>query len=189
MKKYPVPFSLMALKSSSMFFDVAYGKEEVMKKSFINEEEAKCVSILIKRLVTLAPDLSIGVIAPYKGQVKLIESMVYREVVNKRDSLRISTVDAFQGQERDVIIISTVRNNPERNIGFVRDEKRLNVAITRSKNALFVFGSASTLSSNGTWAEYLNYHRLKDSLHSLPSDKCDTIIRLKIELQKLQKAL
>ena len=157
-----------------------------MKKSFINEAEAKCVSILIQRLLYLAPELSIGVIAPYKGQVKLIESMAYKALVNKRDNLRISTVDAFQGQERDVIIISTVRANADRNIGFVRDEKRLNVAITRAKNALFVFGSANTLSSNGTWAEYLDYHRLKGSLHSLPEDrdKCDTAIRLTIELQK-----
>lgn len=72
MAKDPIPFSLRALKASSMFFDVDYGMEEVMKKSFINEAEADCVTILIKRLVFLAPELSIGVIAPYKGQVKLI---------------------------------------------------------------------------------------------------------------------
>lgn len=94
--------------------------------------------------------------------------MVYKVLVNKRDNLRISTVDAFQGQERDAIIISTVRSNADRNIGFVRDEKRLNVAITRSKNSLFVFGSAITLSSDEIWAQYLNYHRQKGSLYSLP---------------------
>jgi regulator of nonsense transcripts 1 len=89
----------------------------------------------------------------------------------ERENIKVSTVDAFQGQERDVIIISCVRSNAERVIGFVRDEKRLNVAITRAKYALFVFGNVDTLSSNETWRHYFHHHHSTNSLFDIKTNK------------------
>lgn len=64
----------------------------------------------------------------------------------------------------DVILISCVRSNDKRNIGFVKDEKRMNVSITRAKYCLFVFGNCDTLASSKHWKNYINFHRDNKSL-------------------------
>ena len=68
----------------------------------------------------------------------------------------INTVDAFQGQERDIIIFNCVRNNNYRDIGFVKDQRRMNVAITRAKHYLFIIGSTYTLSKDMCWRDMIN---------------------------------
>lgn len=78
----------------------------------------------------------------------------------QKDKVKVSTVDAFQGQERDVIIMTCVRSNNNKNVGFVKCEKRMNVSLTRAKYALFVLGDKWTLSnfqSKGTnyWKEFI----------------------------------
>lgn len=60
----------------------------------------------------------------------------------------INTVDSFQGQEKDIILVSTVRANDRKDIGFMKDERRINVAITRSKHLLIIIGNADTIGSN-----------------------------------------
>lgn len=141
-----MPLSLR-MSAPSWFIDVPYGAEEVIKRSYQNMGEAKVVMFLISRLLRAGEGLSIGVISPYKSQIRCLESEIekrdYPKEVQRR--LKVSTVDAFQGQERDVIIVTSVRANTDGKIGFVSCEKRLNVSITRAKYALFVFGNASTL--------------------------------------------
>lgn len=102
---------------------------------------------------------NIGIIAPYKSQINLLQRLL-----NKDEKLRhhfntilspdrameianieIKTVDGFEGREKDAIIFSTVRNNEGGYIGFLADRRRLNVGLTRAKRALFVIGSMSTL--------------------------------------------
>ena len=102
----------------------------------------------------------IGVIAPYVSQINLLNRLLTREE-NLREryisilgeeramdmaNIEIKTVDGFEGREKEVIIFSTVRNNPDGYIGFLADRRRLNVGLTRAKRALFVVGSMSTLS-------------------------------------------
>ena len=71
---------------------------------------------------------------------------------------QINTIDSFQGQEKDVIVISTVRSrNDNGGIGFLIDERRMNVAITRAKYVLIVIGNAITLAQNKMWAQYIDY--------------------------------
>ena len=96
-----------------------YGKEETVKKSQQNIAEAKGVMFLINKLVSKDKRLSIGVIAPYQSQIKCIQNMVEERDYDK-DLVKVSTVDAFQGQERDVIIMTCVRANKDGKIGFVR---------------------------------------------------------------------
>ena len=97
-------------------------------------------------------------ITPYSGQEKLVNSKI--GVMNKdRVSITVSTVDSYQGQERDVILVSTVRNNPKGMIGFLTDRRRINVGLTRAKDMLVVVGNVETLSSNNYWRNYWEWAR------------------------------
>ena len=91
--------------------------------------------------------VDIGIISPYRAQVSLLRQLLKRDEVLKplRRQITISTVDAFQGQERDVIVLSLVRANEAGQIGFLRDLHRTNVAITRARYKLIVLGAADTL--------------------------------------------
>lgn len=85
----------------------------------------------------------IGVISPYRSQLKIITAKV-----SEYKSIEISTVDKYQGKDKEVIIISLVRSNPEGHVGdLIKDWKRINVAFTRAKKKLIVIGSKSTLSN------------------------------------------
>jgi len=74
-----------------------------------------------------------------------------------QELLTVDSIDAFQGQERDVIVISLVRSNAEGEIGFLADTRRMNVALTRAKRKLMVIGDSSTLSNNSFYQSFLDY--------------------------------
>ena len=91
--------------------------------------------------------LDIGIISPYKGQVQLLRRMLRRDSYWKplRQLISVNTVDGFQGQERDIILISMVRNNEQGQVGFLSDLRRMNVAITRARMKLIIIGHSPTL--------------------------------------------
>ena len=91
--------------------------------------------------------LDIGIISPYKGQVQLLRRMLRRDSWWKplRQLISVNTVDGFQGQERDIILISMVRNNEQGQVGFLSDLRRMNVAITRARMKLIIIGHSPTL--------------------------------------------
>ena len=131
-----------------------------------NTEEAdlllKYVDELLHRLELkqpLDPNLSIGIISPYKSQVVYLTENAgnYEFLLKHREKIAINTVDAFQGQERDVIAISLVRSNEEGEIGFLGDERRMNVAMTRARTKLIMVGDSATLSSSTFYQELLDY--------------------------------
>ena len=78
--------------------------------------------------------------------------------------IELNTVDAFQGREKDLIIISTVRSNDQGSIGFLSDKRRMNVALTRAKYGLFVVGNASTLRSNTHWGKFIDHVQSENEL-------------------------
>ena len=88
-----------------------------------------------------------GIISPYRAQVQYLRSLIRRDDLLRplRRQITVNTVDAFQGQERDVILVSLVRDNAEGQIGFLSDLRRMNVAITRARLKLIILGSQSTL--------------------------------------------
>lgn len=115
------------------------GEEE----SFIaNDMEVRIVSLLVDRLMRSGMPLrNIGVISPYRSQLRSMRKLLV-------DAVEVDTVDKFQGRDKDCIVISLVRSNPEKNVGsLLSDWRRLNVAFTRAKNKLIIIGSASTLTS------------------------------------------
>ena len=91
--------------------------------------------------------VDVGIISPYKGQVGLLRRMLRQDRYWKpfRSLITVNTVDGFQGQERDIIVISLVRSNDQGDIGFLRDLRRMNVAITRARMKLIILGDKSTI--------------------------------------------
>lgn len=121
-------------------------------KSWKNEEEAKEIVAIYKSLINgnAAKVSDIGIITPYLDQVNLIRNMVDNQ------SVAIGSVDSFQGQERTVILVSTVRSTGSRGIGFVGNGKRLNVTLSRAKTALILVGNEQMLKSNRIFRDLFN---------------------------------
>lgn len=94
----------------------------------------------------------IGIISPYRGQ----RDLIIESYQQANPDVEIGTVDAFQGREKKIIIISCVRSQT-RHIGFLRNEKRLNVALTRAKALLIIIGNASTLQMCSMWNKFITY--------------------------------
>ncbi len=103
--------------------------------------------------------LTIGIIAPYKQQTEyLTERLEQQEWKNDSPHhFAVKTVDGFQGQERDVMCISLVRSNDAGDIGFLADTRRMNVALTRARKKLLVFGDSATLANHGFYKAFLDY--------------------------------
>ena len=89
-------------------------------------------------------------ITPYSGQI-----IAANEILPK--PLRCSTIDSFQGQEMDTIIISLVRSNDDNDIGFLKDYRRMNVAITRAKQKLYIIGDSATIAADNFYHQLITY--------------------------------
>lgn len=121
-------------------------------ESKLNVKEADLVHLIIKEVIHCGVQPSeIAVIAPYAAQVRLL-----REVLS-RFEVEVDTVDGFQGREKDLVILTTVRSNDERKIGFLSDIRRTNVAITRARKKIIVVGDSTTLSAHPFYADLLEY--------------------------------
>ncbi len=103
--------------------------------------------------------LDVGIISPYRGQVNLLRRMLRRDAFWKpfRRLITVNTIDGFQGQERDVIVISLVRSNDEGEVGFLRDLRRMNVAITRARMKVLLIGHRATLSRHPFYRRLISY--------------------------------
>lgn len=114
--------------------------------------------------------IDFGLISPYKAQVQYIRGLLKRNAFFKpfRPLLAVHTVDGFQGQERDVVLISLVRANENGEIGFLSDLRRMNVAITRARMKLMIMGDASTLSRHAFYRAFYQYVREKGKVIVLP---------------------
>jgi superfamily I DNA and/or RNA helicase len=136
--------------------DKIEGKEELTDDSIgkMNKTEAELTLLslrayfeMIGKERILSERLDVGIISPYRAQVQLLRRLVKKNEFFKpfRSLITVNTVDGFQGQERDIIVISLVRSNDEGQIGFLRDLRRMNVAITRARMKLIILGDRSTL--------------------------------------------
>jgi superfamily I DNA and/or RNA helicase len=122
------------------------------------ESSSRCnpeeVRLLRLHFDQLAPDtsLSVGVISPYRAQVELLQ-----ETFADVSQVSVNTIDSFQGQERDVIYMSLVRSNPKSEIGFLKDYRRMNVAMTRARKKLVIIGDSATLGNDRFYGDFLSY--------------------------------
>ncbi len=103
--------------------------------------------------------LDVGIISPYRAQVQLLRRMLRKSAYFKplKHLITVNTVDGFQGQERDIIVISLVRNINEGQIGFLRDLRRMNVAITRARMKLFIMGDSNTMTKHPFYRKLYRY--------------------------------
>ena len=143
-------------------------REQFIGESFgrVNKGEAiltlSLLQIYLQRIGkqrVLDDRIDIGIISPYRAQVQYLKRLLKKRPFFKpyRHQISINTVDGFQGQERDVIIISLVRSNEIGQIGFLRDLRRMNVAITRARMKLFILGDAPTLTRHPFYKRLYDY--------------------------------
>lgn len=141
-------------------------KQDPETLSRFNEEEAVLTIRIVEKLIEeigandwTTEQISIGMITPYRAQVdhlqKLADASPSIETIGKL--MTINTVDAFQGQERDVIVISLVRSNGKGEVGFLADIRRTNVAMTRARKKLIVIGDSATLGSHPFYLELIEF--------------------------------
>ena len=133
--------------------------EEFIGESFgrINKPEAELTLATLQELFDkigrvriLEERIDVGIISPYRAQVQYLRQLIRRREYYKpyRSLISVNTVDGFQGQERDIIIISLVRSNEQGQIGFLRDLRRMNVATTRARMKLIIIGDVETLTKH-----------------------------------------
>lgn len=147
-------------------------------QSLVNTKEAE---ILIEQLITyiknigkervLSESIDFGIISPYKAQTHYLRQLIKRNSFLRplRKRISVNTIDGFQGQERDVILISLVRANAKGNIGFLSDLRRMNVAITRAKMKLFILGDSETLSQNKFYRYLYEYIERRGEIINIES--------------------
>ncbi|MBO58016.1 MAG: hypothetical protein CMA77_03360 [Euryarchaeota archaeon] len=158
------------------------GSEELAAdgKSRINRDEAGWVVKIVEKLLEpgdLQPS-DIGVVSPYNGQVRLLtdlldgKGILSGEIGDESEGLEIRSIDGYQGREKEVIVLSTVRANETGEVGFLSDHRRLNVALTRPKRGLIVVGSPNTLRKDGDWESWLEWARERklEAWHVLQSN-------------------
>jgi len=120
--------------------------------------------------------IDVGVISPYRAQVQHLRRMIKRSDFFKpyRGLITVNTVDGFQGQERDIIIISLVRSNAEGQIGFLSDLRRMNVAITRARMKLIILGDTETMTRHPFYKKLYGYIKeMKAPLISSPREEIE----------------
>ena len=143
-------------------------REEFVGESFgrINKVEAELTLQTLQdyferigKTRILNERLDVGVISPYRAQVQYLRSQLKKKEYFKpfRHLISVNTVDGFQGQERDIIVISLVRSNDEGQIGFLRDLRRMNVAITRARMKLIILGDTSTMTRHPFYRKLYEY--------------------------------
>ena len=143
-------------------------KEQFVGESFgrINKAEAELTLLTLAEYFTkigkqrvLSESIDVGIISPYRAQVQYLKKLIKKYEFFKpyRRLISVNTVDGFQGQERDVILISLVRSNDEGQIGFLKDLRRMNVAMTRARMKLIILGSKDTLTKHPFYKKLWEY--------------------------------
>lgn len=150
-----------------MFFLITQGPEELSGSgtSYLNRTEASNVEKITTKFLKagIKPE-QIGIITPYEGQrAYLVQIMQYQGSLHSKlyQEIEIASVNAFQGREKDLIIMSCVRSNEHEGIGFLNDPRRLNVALTRAKYGLIIIGNPKVLSKQPLWNHLLNFYKEK----------------------------
>ena len=148
--------------------DSGHSELRTKSNSFSNSQEARLVIHALRDYIEMISPQKIeservdfGIITPYRGQARLLRRLLKMQHYFRKlkRHITVGTVDGFQGQERDVIVISLVRDNTDGNIGFLRDLRRMNVAITRARMKLIIVGNVQTLSQHRFYRELAEHFR------------------------------
>lgn len=178
--------------STPMCFHCNLGQEEISSSgtSFLNRTEASNVEKMVTRFFKagVTPN-QIGIVTPYEGQRSYIVTHMQSNGTLKKDlykDIEVASVDAFQGREKDYIILSCVRSNDHQGIGFLNDPRRLNVALTRAKYGVVVLGNPKVLSKHALWHFLLTSYKEKSCLVEGP---LNNLVPSLVQLSKPRKPL
>ncbi|XP_037502678.1 regulator of nonsense transcripts 1 [Rhipicephalus sanguineus] len=148
-----------------MLFYACQGQEEMAGSgtSYLNRTEAALVEKICTRFLRsgVKPQ-QVGVITPYEGQrAYLVQHMQFQGALHAKlyQEIEVASVDAFQGREKDLIVMSCVRSNEHQGIGFLNDPRRLNVALTRARYGLIIVGNPKVLSKQPLWNHLLTFYK------------------------------
>ncbi|KAI8051620.1 AAA domain-containing protein [Syncephalis plumigaleata] len=145
--------------------DTLYPDNTIKENILHNHTEARLVYQTVEALISCGiTESNIGVITPYRSQVRVI-SLLLKE----RPEVEVYTVDRYQGRDKDCILLSMVRSNAEQNVGnLLRDWRRMNVAFTRARKKLIIFGSVSTLNGSSVFTKFLALMKEQQWIYPLP---------------------
>ncbi|CAH8387863.1 unnamed protein product [Eruca vesicaria subsp. sativa] len=162
------------------FINIPHGEEQYGEgRSLKNNAEVAVVSDIIANLLQVSERtktrISVGVISPYKSQVLAIQEKIQetcRGDAGGLFSLKVRSVDGFQGGEEDIIIVSTVRSNGIGRVGFLTDRRRTNVLLTRARFCLWILGNEATMmNSKSVWRYLIQDARKRDCFHNAEEDE------------------
>ena len=156
------------IDTSEFALDGFESTEEFVGESFgrINKKEAELTLMTLQYYFNkvgkqrlLDEHIDVGIISPYRAQVQYLRRLLMKKEYFKpfRRFISINTVDGFQGQERDIIVVSLVRSNESGQIGFLRDLRRMNVAITRARMKLIILGDKDTMTQHPFYRKLWHY--------------------------------
>lgn len=165
---YDIPMVWLDTGGMNIGPDEPNNKEEFVGETYgrVNKGEAKLTLDALEQYFTkigkqriLDEQIDVGIISPYRAQVQYLRHLIKKREFFKpyRRLLTVNTVDGFQGQERDIILISMVRANADGQIGFLRDLRRMNVAITRARMKLIILGDVETLTRHPFYKKLYDY--------------------------------
>mmetsp|Transcript_35245 Transcript_35245/g.56547 ORF Transcript_35245/g.56547 Transcript_35245/m.56547 type:complete len:673 (+) Transcript_35245:2-2020(+) len=165
------------------FFDVYHEPETEIGKSYCNKGEADFILRLVDYMSCNARfypykhqwNGNVGIVTPYRGQVNYLRKCLRDHRNKKLQSVVVDTVESFQGQEKDVIIFSCVRSQRDekhkvvmKNVGFLTDLRRLNVALTRAKYCCVIVGNSNTLRVDATWMALIRDAHVRGCAYRVP---------------------
>ncbi|KAL2113830.1 hypothetical protein VUR80DRAFT_2222 [Thermomyces stellatus] len=163
-----------------MMFWANYGSEEISASgtSYLNRAEASNVEKVVTRFFKAGvKPVDIGVITPYEGQRSWVVSTMQNTGTFKKEAYKeveVASVDAFQGREKDYIVLSCVRSNDNQGIGFLSDPRRLNVALTRARYGLVIIGNPKVLAKHELWHHLLVHYKERKCLVEGPLQNLQT---------------
>ncbi|KAI8445266.1 AAA domain-containing protein, partial [Phakopsora pachyrhizi] len=170
-----------------MYFHSNLGQEEISSSgaSFLNQTKASNVEKIVTQFFKAGVLPSqIGIVTPYGGQQSYVVNFMQASGSLKKDlykDFEVASVDAFQGREKDYIILTCVRSNDHQGIVFLNDPRRLNVALTRAKYGVVVLGNPKVLSKPALWHQLLTHYREANCLVEGPLNN------LQVSLVQLSK--
>ncbi|CAL5025811.1 unnamed protein product [Urochloa decumbens] len=198
-KNYNKKFLTGKLFGPYSFISVEGGHETTERygRSLKNTIEVAAVVRMVQRLfkeaVSTGSKLSVGVVSPYNAQVRAIQEKLGKSYsIYEGFSVKVKSVDGFQGAEEDIIIISTVRSNGAGSVGFLTNLQRTNVAVTRAKHSLWIVGNGTTLSSsNSVWQKLVKNAQARGCYFDVNDDKdlSNAVAKAIIELDDAENSM
>ena len=149
-------------------------EEKFINSSFYNETQISIIIELVKKIIEIYKNdiktiiNKLAILSPYSKQVNEISFAVKKLICdNNNNSIEVNTIDGFQGKEKSIIIFSTVRSIGSKTIGFLSDERRINVGLTRAKNCLIIIGDCKVLMKDKNWDKLIRYAFKKGTFYKV----------------------